>query len=99
MDRGISLRDDNWMVIGTMISRDLFWQVGGFPEYPHGFEDWAVWSKCFRLGAKIVRVPDAVYRYWHNPRSEHKRMWRDRKTQVATHLRIKAELDAWEAAL
>lgn len=98
-DRGISLRDDNWLVIGTMIHRDLFHRVGGFPEYPHGFEDWALWSKCFRLGATVVKVPDAVYRYYHNPQSAHKRGWRDRKTQVATHLRIKAELDAWEAAL
>jgi glycosyltransferase involved in cell wall biosynthesis len=98
MDRGISLRDDNWMVIGTMIHRDLFNQVGGFDDHPHGFEDWALWSKCYRLGAEIIKVPDAVYRYWHNPQSAHKRGWRDRKTQVATHIRIKAELDAWEAA-
>ncbi len=98
-DRGISLRDDNWLVIGTMIHRDLFRQVGGFDEYPHGFEDWALWSKCYRVGATVVKVPDAVYRYFHNPQSAHKRGWRDRKTQVATHLRVKAELDAWEAAL
>jgi glycosyltransferase involved in cell wall biosynthesis len=99
MDRGISLRDDNWMVVGTMIHKDLFWEVGGFDDYPHGFEDWALWSKCYRIGAQIVKVPDAVYRYFHNPQSKHKQGWRDRKTQVATHLRVKAELDAWEAAL
>lgn len=99
MDRGISLRDDNWLVIGTMIHRDLFNRVGGFDEYPHGFEDWALWSKCFRVGATVVKVPDAIYRYHHNPQSAHKRMWRDRKRQVQTHQRIKAELDAWEAAL
>lgn len=98
-DRGISLRDDNWLVIGTMIHRDLFWKVGGFEDYPHGFEDWALWSKCYRLGAEIVKVPDAVYRYWHNPQSAHKKGWRDRKWQVATHQRVKGELDAWEAAL
>ena len=97
-DRGISLRDDNWLVIGTMIHRDLFNEVGGFDDYPHGFEDWALWSKCFRAGATIVKVPDAVYRAHVNPRSAHRQMWRDRKWQVATHLRVKAELDAWEAA-
>jgi glycosyltransferase involved in cell wall biosynthesis len=97
-DRGISLRDDNWLVIGTMIHRDLFWSVGGFDDYPHGFEDWALWSKCYRVGARVVKVKDAVYRYWHNPQSAHKQMWRDRRQQVATHVRIKAELDAWEAA-
>lgn len=98
MDRGISLRDDNWMVIGTMIHRDLFWRVGGFDEYPHGFEDFALWSKCYRLGAEVVKVPDAVYRYFYNPQSAHKRGWRDRRWQVATHQRVVAELDAWEAA-
>ena len=98
MDRGISLRDDNWMVVGTMIHRDLFWKVGGFDDYPHGFEDWALWSKCFRVGAQIVKVPDAVYRYWHNPQSKHKQGWRDRRWQVETHMRVKRELDEWEAA-
>jgi GT2 family glycosyltransferase len=97
-DRGISLRDDNWLVIGTMIHRDLFTEVGGFPDYPHGFEDFALWSKCYRAGASVVKVPDAVYRYFHNPQSAHKKGWRDRKWQVATHQRVVAELDAWEAA-
>lgn len=97
-DRGISLREDNWLVVGTMIHRDLFWRVGGVDEYPHGFEDWALWSKCYRVGAEIVKVPDAVYLYYYNPQSAHKRGWRDRKWQVATHQRIAAELDAWEAA-
>jgi GT2 family glycosyltransferase len=97
-DRGISLRDDNWLVVGTMIRRDLFLKVGGFPEYPHGFEDFALWSKCFRVGAEIVKVPEAVYRYFHNPQSAHKRGWRDRRWQVATHQRVVRELDEWEAA-
>jgi GT2 family glycosyltransferase len=99
MDRGISLRDDNWMVIGTMIHKDLFHRVGGFDDYPHGFEDWALWSKCHRLGATVVKVPDAVYRYFHNPQSKHKQGWRNRRWQVETHQRVAAELDAWEAAL
>ena len=97
-DRGISLRDDNWLVIGTMIHRDLFWKVGGFPDYPHGFEDFALWSKCYRMGAEIVKVPDAVYRYFWNPQSAHKRGWRDRRWQVETHQRVARELDEWEAA-
>ena len=97
-DRGISLRDDNWLVIGTLISRSMFGRVGGFEEYPHGFEDWALWSKCYRVGAEIVKVPNAVYLYYYNPQSAHKRAWRDRKQQVAMHLRVAAELDAWEAA-
>jgi glycosyltransferase involved in cell wall biosynthesis len=98
-DRGISLRDDNWLVIGTLVHRDLFRRVGGFPDYPHGFEDFALWSKCYRVGARVVKVPDAVYRYFWNPQSAHKRGWRDRRWQVQTHQRVVAELDEWEATL
>lgn len=97
-DRGISLRQDNWLVVGTLVHRDLFFEVGGFGDYPHGFEDWSLWSKCFRVGAEIVKVPDAVYVYHHNPQSKHKQGWRDRKWQVETHQRVVRELDEWEAS-
>lgn len=96
-DRGISLRQDNWLVVGTLIQKDLFLEVGGFGEYPHGFEDFSLWSKCFRIGATIVKVPDAVYVYHHNPQSKHKQGWRDRRWQVETHQRVVRELDEWEA--
>jgi glycosyltransferase involved in cell wall biosynthesis len=96
-DRGISLRQDNWLVVGTLISRDLFHTVGGFGDYPHGFEDFSLWSKCFRAGADVVKVKDAVYRYWFNPQSKHKQGWRDRKWQVETHQRVVRELDEWES--
>lgn len=98
LGNGATLREDNWLVIGTMIHRDLFMEVGGFPEYPHGFEDFALWSKCYRIGTEVVKVPDAVYRYFWNPQSEHKKMWRNRRLQVQTHMRVVAELDEWEAA-
>jgi glycosyltransferase involved in cell wall biosynthesis len=95
-DRGISLEHDNWLVVGTLVRRATFERVGGFGEYPHGFEDWSLWHKCWRTGSEIVKVPDAVYRYYINPQSKHKRGWRDRKWQVATHQRVAAELAAWE---
>ncbi len=79
-------------MIGTLIQRELFLEIGGFPEYPHGFEDWAVWAKAWKAGAKIVKVPDAIYRAHVNPHSKHKTAWRDRKTQVETHNRVRAEL-------
>ncbi len=91
-DRGISLRDDNWLVVGTLIRRDLFNEVGGFSDYPHGFEDWSLWAKAWKAGARVVKVPDAVYRYWVNPKSKHKVGWRDHAWQVATHERVRAEL-------
>ncbi len=96
--REVPLRQANWMVVGTLIHRDLFWEVGGFPEYPHGLEDWALWSKCVRVGAEVVKVPDAIYRYHANPRSKHNELWKDKKKQRAEHMRVLAELDEWEAA-
>lgn len=91
-DRGIPLTDDNWLIVGTLIQRDLFLEIGGFSDYPHGFEDWSLWAKAWKAGAEIVKVPDAIYRYWINPRSKHKLGWRDREWQVETHNKIRAEL-------
>ncbi len=93
----VPLRQANWLVIGTVVHRDLFWEVGGFPEYVHGLEDFALWSKCVRAGAEIVKVPGAVYRYHANPNSMHRMLWRDKKKQRSEHFRVIAELDEWEA--
>jgi glycosyltransferase involved in cell wall biosynthesis len=86
------LRHDNYLVVGTMIARDLFEQVGGFEDYPHGFEDWSVWAKAWKAGATVTQVPRAIYNAHINPKSKHRTMWRDRKSQVAMHLRVQAEL-------
>lgn len=86
------LSSDNYLVIGTVLRRKLFHKVGGFNDYPHGFEDWSLWAKCWKSGAKVYPVPDAIYRAHINPQSAHRQMWRNRKEQVATHLRVQAEL-------
>lgn len=91
-DRGFDLSVDNWLVVGTLVHRDLFMQVGGFSDYPHGFEDWSLWAKCWKAGAEIVKVKQAVYRAHVNPRSEHRLRWRDRKWQVEMHNKVRAEL-------
>jgi glycosyltransferase involved in cell wall biosynthesis len=91
-DRGISLRDDNWLVVGSLIRRSFFFSLGGFSDYPHGFEDWSLWAKAWKAGARIVKVPGAVYYAHVNPRSKHRQGWRDRRWQVETHNRVRAEL-------
>lgn len=57
----VAMSQGNWLVIGTLVPRDLFLEVGGFPEAIHGYEDWACFAACWKAGAQIVKVPDAVY--------------------------------------
>lgn len=93
----VDIRRGNWLVVGTLVERSLFERVGGFGEYPHGFEDWSLWFKCVTLGAEIVRVPRAVYKQYVNPQSKHRVGWRDRSWQVRTHNQVQRELEAWAA--
>ena len=81
----------NWLCIGTLVPRDLFLSVGGFQDYPYGFEDWALWVRCVQAGARIVKVPDALY-IAHRSDRLRKTLWRDTRWQQATHARIAAEL-------
>lgn len=83
---------DNFLVIGTLVERSLFFSVGGFSDYPHGFEDWSLWAKCWKAGAQIVQVPKAVYIAHVNPHSKHRQAWRNRKWQVEMHQRVQAEI-------
>lgn len=60
-NRQAPIHDLNHCVIGTLVPRDLFLEVGGFRELA-ALEDWELWLRCIRAGATIVDVPDAVYR-------------------------------------
>jgi glycosyltransferase involved in cell wall biosynthesis len=81
------LRHDNYLVVGTMIARDLFERVGGFEDLPHGFEDFSLWAKSWKSGATVTQVPHAIYNAHINPKSKHRTMWRRRKEQVYWHQR------------
>lgn len=86
------LRHTNYLVVGTVLRRELFEQVGGFSDYPHGFEDWSLWAKSYQAGARVFPVPQAIYRAYINAQSAHHKLWRDRKTQAKIHARVAAEL-------
>lgn len=58
---GLPLIETNWAVVGTLVSRGLFERVGGFHEWSI-YEDWELWLRCVRAGARMVAVPAAVYR-------------------------------------
>lgn len=51
----------NPCVIGTLVERDRFLAAGGFLDEPI-YEDWSLWLRCVRLGARVHHVDGAVYR-------------------------------------
>lgn len=92
LSRRGSLQDDNFIVVGAGIQRWDFEDVGGFSDYPHGFEDWSLWAKSWKAGADLVEVPQAIYVAYVNPNSKHRTAWRDRTAQVAMHHHVRREL-------
>jgi len=85
----VDLTLGNWLVIGTMISRALFDEIGGFREHPHGLEDFNLWMRAHRAGATVVKVPDAIYVQHMNPQSEHHKFQRNRPAyMVAYHAAV-----------
>lgn len=86
----------NWLVIGTLVPRDLFFEVGGFVDYgdPPGsnaYEDWALWARCQMAGAVVVKVPEAVYIAHQERTSRHRNV--PHQTKIAWHREI--ECDLW----
>lgn len=77
----IDLRDGNYLVIGTLISRDLFETVGGFHEWKL-YEDWCLWQRASRQGAEVVEVPDAVYVAHVDPRSRNRQPGRREREEI-----------------
>lgn len=56
-----SLSRGNWMVIGTLIRRDQFLDLGGFDEGLPIYEDWDLWIRATLDGAVHMVNKDAVY--------------------------------------
>ena len=52
--------DANECCIGTLIPRALFMRLGGFRDLP-ALEDYDLWLRAVKAGARIVHVPEAVY--------------------------------------
>jgi glycosyltransferase involved in cell wall biosynthesis len=84
------LSEGNWLVIGTLIPRLLFVSVGGFDDSPHAYEDWSIFARCWKAGAAIVKVPDAVYVAHVRGGSRNRRM--SRREQVEQHYAIGRDL-------
>lgn len=65
------LSSANHIVIGAMCRAELFWDVGGFRDWPV-LEDWCLWRRMVRAGGVVVEVPEAIYRVHVNEGSRNK---------------------------
>lgn len=83
------LTDSNYLVIGTMLRRDLFLELGGFREW-EAHEDHDLWMRCERAGATIEQIPDAVYVVFERPGS------RNRQVPLARRRELIARMAAGE---
>jgi glycosyltransferase involved in cell wall biosynthesis len=87
----------NECVIGTLVHRSLFEQVGGFRNRTDDgtaiglYEDWDLWLRCHAAGAEL-RYTDAVYRehvnptgrnYSASPFQAYDAIWRDHVARIA----------------
>ena len=75
----------NFVVIGALVRRDLFLEVGGFDPTLPCLEDWDLWIRMTRAGATIVDVPDAVYQVTVYPNSRNQ----NPKTHAAAYTTIR----------
>lgn len=56
-----NIYDGNWMVIGTLVRKDSFLEVGGFSDQWPIYEDWDLWIRCVRGGSKYITQEKAIY--------------------------------------
>lgn len=64
-----NLLESNYLVIGSMVRHSMFDEVGQFDLSLPVLEDWDLWIRMFKAGARITACPEAVYRVGVNPDS------------------------------
>ena len=84
----IPFEKGNWLIIGTLIEREFFNEIGGFRDWPHGLEDWDLWARASLAGASVVKVPRAVYVAHWNEESAHHVLARDRRAWNRWHQKV-----------
>lgn len=81
----VDFRDGNYLVIGTLVQREVFEEVGGFKAWPM-YEDYCLWARCWTAGARVVEVPDAIY--LANMRIDSRNRGPKRATKLYSHQAI-----------
>lgn len=75
----------NWLVVGSMVRRELAIQVGGWRDFAWS-EDYDFWVRCWQAGASIEAVPQAVYRA--HVRRDSRNRGQSREAKLAAHRAI-----------
>lgn len=94
----VPIETGNWLVIGTVVPRQLFLDVGGFEEFPK-YEDWALFARMQKAGAVPVKVPDAVYRAHRNPRGRNHEGGRNASLAAGDQIRRAVFPELYEEAV
>lgn len=81
------LPQGNWLVVGTAVRAEMVREVGGWWPEPL-YEDWSLWLRCWKAGATVEAVPDAVYRAHVRPDS------RNRAPDIALKNRVHRDIVA-----
>lgn len=68
---GECFQHGNFAVIGTMARTELLREAGGFEDFAWS-EDWALWARCWKAGATVETIADAVYIAHVNPESRNR---------------------------
>lgn len=92
---GDCLEDGNWLVVGSLIRRDLAVAAGGWHEWPL-YEDWDLFLRLKRAGASFEAIPDAIYRA--HVRMDSRNRAPSMAAKNAIHAQIVAANRATEAA-
>lgn len=75
----------NWMVLGTLVERDLFHKVGGWREFNmsdwNEWDDWDLWIRCQKAGAQPIKVKNAIYIAHQEKTSRHRSLPHEQRIQ------------------
>ena len=79
----------NQIVVSSLIDRDLFFKVGGMPNLPI-LEDYSMWLKCIKVGAKFAKSPHSVLKYRQRQEGRNRR---DNDLKNKFYYQIKSEYE------
>jgi hypothetical protein len=75
----------NFIVVGAPVRRDVLIAVGGFRDLPI-WEDWDLWLRCHRAGARFAMSEASVYRAHRSPRGRNQGLTQRRRREVAARI-------------